>query len=73
MRQFARRQGTWRLRQGVVLVSGANKPAAFTWPLPNQAALVGLHFHQQAVVPDPGAGNPLGAVMSDAATAVIGR
>ena len=41
--------------------------------IPNALALVGLRFQQQAFVPDPMAGNALGAVVSDAAEATIGR
>jgi hypothetical protein len=32
-----------------------------------------VRFFNQAFVPDPGAGNVLGAVVSDAAAAVVGR
>jgi hypothetical protein len=35
-------------------------------------ALAGFTLHQQAVVFDPAAFNPIGLVMSDAATAVVG-
>ena len=35
-------------------------------------ARCGVILHQQALVLDPAAGNPLGMVMSDAATAVVG-
>jgi hypothetical protein len=35
--------------------------------------LVGLRFYQQALVLDPAAGNPAGAVMSNAAEGVIGH
>lgn len=32
----------------------------------------GLKFHHQALVPDPAAGNAAGAVVSDAAVAIVG-
>lgn len=57
----------------VVLVSGAAGNAVFEMPIPNDAGLIGLRFHNQAFVLDPNAGNPLGAVVSDAAEAVVGR
>lgn len=50
---------------------GANGSAVFTLPLPFDGTLVGATFHQQAFVLDPNA-NALGAVLSDAATAVVG-
>jgi hypothetical protein len=59
--------------EAVRFTGGANHQAVAMLPIPNLAVLVGATFHLQALVPDPGAGNALGAVMSDAATAVIGR
>jgi hypothetical protein len=56
----------------VVLMAGSGGAATFTMSVPNMPALVGVRFHQQALVFDPLAGNPASAVMSDAATAVIG-
>ena len=56
-----------------LLVTGQNHEAQLQWMLPNASALLGARFHQQAFVPDPAAGNPLQAVMSDATTAVVGR
>lgn len=56
-----------------VVVSGANHEAPLRWTIPNVLALLGARFHQQALVPDPGAGNALQAVMSAATTAVLGR
>jgi alpha-tubulin suppressor-like RCC1 family protein len=41
-------------------------------PIPNQPALVGVHFYNQALVMDLGAGNSFGAVMSDAMEGVVG-
>jgi hypothetical protein len=35
-------------------------------------AFLGARLYEQALVPDPAAGNALGAVMSDAAEAVVG-
>ena len=54
-------------------VAGANGQAAFSLAIPAMAQLVGAQFFQQALVLDPAAGNALGAVMSDAYTATIGR
>jgi hypothetical protein len=51
---------------------GALGSATYSLAIPTTAALAGFILHQQAVVLDPAAGNPLGLVMSDAATAVIG-
>ena len=55
----------------VTFLVGAGGQAVFTMAIPNLASLVGATFHQQAMVLDPGA-NTLGAVLSDAATAVVG-
>jgi hypothetical protein len=55
-----------------VLLVGANGRATFELPLPNWSGLVGLSFYNQALVLDPGA-NPLGAVVSDAAEAIVGE
>ena len=52
-------------------VYGAGGQAVYDLAIPNLATLIGATIHQQAVVPDPGA-NYIGAVMSDAAMAVIG-
>jgi hypothetical protein len=52
-------------------VVGAAGQATVDVPIPNDAALVGVRFHHQALVPDP-AGNPFGAVVSDAMAAVVG-
>jgi hypothetical protein len=54
-------------------VLGSNQQAVFDLPIPNITGLVGVVGHLQALVPDTGAGNPLGAVMSDAAVATVGR
>jgi hypothetical protein len=57
----------------LLLLGGANHQATLQFAIPNQLALVGARFHQQAFVPDPAAGNPLHGVVSNAATAVVGR
>jgi hypothetical protein len=54
----------------MLTVSGST--AVYSLPIPSVSGLLGLVFYQQALVPDPAAGNPAGAVMSDAAAAVIG-
>jgi alpha-tubulin suppressor-like RCC1 family protein len=58
--------------QALTLVLGAAGQARLAISLPNLQALLGRSFYQQAVVLDPAA-NAFGAVMSDAAAAVIGR
>ena len=57
----------------LLVLSGAGHEATLHFAIPNLSALIGARFHQQAFVPDAGAGNPLQAVVSDAATAVVGR
>ena len=57
----------------VALLTGQWNRAKFSLPIPERAALVGLRFYQQAMVLDPGAGNPAGAVMSNAAEGVVGH
>ncbi|HEU4419739.1 MAG TPA: hypothetical protein VFT55_12440, partial [Planctomycetota bacterium] len=51
--------------------TGTANSATFSFTVPSSTTLVGFVFHQQALVLDPGT-NPFGAVMSDAATVVIG-
>jgi hypothetical protein len=46
--------------------------ATFRLPIPGVPALVGLKFYNQALVLDPGAGNVIGAVVSEAAEGVVG-
>ena len=58
---------------GVYFLAGQNGIAKYRLPIPNAPGLVGLHFFNQAVVPDFLAGNPLGAVMSEAAEGVVGH
>ncbi|MCB9885922.1 MAG: hypothetical protein H6838_10535 [Planctomycetes bacterium] len=55
------------------VVVGVNHVATFQLSIPNTSTLVGARYHQQALVPDLAAGNSLNAVLSDAATGVIGR
>lgn len=55
------------------LVGGGGGQARYELAIPNAMALVGWQFQHQALVPDPMAGNALGAVVSDAAEATIGR
>jgi hypothetical protein len=55
----------------VALIVGAGGYGRYALPIPSAAFLVGLVFHQQALVLDPGV-NALGIVISDAATAQIG-
>jgi hypothetical protein len=54
-------------------LSGSKHQATLAFAIPNFLSLVGAVLHVQALVPDPAAGNPLGAVMSDAMTMTIGR
>ena len=55
-----------------LVLSVSSNPARAYLPIPNNAVLAGFVFHQQAMLADPAA-NTLGVVLSDAATAVIGR
>jgi hypothetical protein len=56
----------------LVFLVGGGGTAAFTLSIPGVAAFIGTRLYEQALVPDAAAGNALGAVMSDAATAVVG-
>lgn len=58
---------------GAYFLAGQNGVAKYRLSIPNYPALVGLRFHNQAIVLDQAAGNPLGAVISDAAEGVIGH
>jgi hypothetical protein len=51
---------------------GSSGSATYSLAVPMSPALAGFTLHQQAVVFDPAAFNPIGLVMSDAATAVVG-
>lgn len=67
--------GCW-LRTSVdaaVVLVGQNGVAEHRFTIPSDATLVGVRLHQQALVLDPAAGNPLGAVVSDAMTAILGK
>lgn len=55
----------------LTFIAGSNNTARWTFGIPNNAALQCQQFYQQVLVPDPGR-NALGAVVSDAAAAVIG-
>jgi alpha-tubulin suppressor-like RCC1 family protein len=55
-----------------VVVSGQSPEVMFRLPIPDSSLLVGLAFYQHALVLDPNAGNPLGAVMSEAMLGVVG-
>lgn len=55
------------------IVSGSGGMAKYRMPIPDLPVLIGLHIVNQALVPDPSAGNGAGAVMSDAAEGVIGQ
>lgn len=54
----------------LVFEAGATR-APFALPVPNQPALVGQVFFQQALVPDPAA-NPAGAVFGESMRGVVG-
>lgn len=58
---------------GAYVLLGQHGWATYRLPIPNLPGLVGLRFHNQAVVLDQNAGNALGAVMSDAAEGVVGH
>jgi len=53
-------------------VTGASGRATHSLPIPSSMGLVGLPFYLQALVLDAAAGNPAGAVMSDAVTGLVG-
>jgi len=56
----------------IVALAGVNQQAKWQLPIPNSPLWIGTRFYNQALVLDPGAGNGFGAVLSDAAEAVIG-
>ena len=56
----------------LTLVVGNDGSAEWRLPIPDAPTLVGVSFHNQALVFDPGA-NAAGMVASDAATGVVGR
>lgn len=57
---------------GAYLLLGQDGWATYRLPIPNWPLLVGLTFHNQAIVLDPAA-NAAGAVVSEAAEGVIGH
>jgi len=57
----------------VNFLNGSGGAAVFSLNVPHSLALVGMRVWQQALVPDPAAGNPLQAVLSDAAALLIGQ
>jgi hypothetical protein len=57
----------------LLAVAGENGQAVWSLPIPDDPIWVGVHFVNQALVFDHNAGNPFGAVMSDAAEGVIGH
>jgi hypothetical protein len=59
--------------RAVQLVTGTAGHAERTVSIPLAVVLLGVRFHQQAMVLDPVAGNPMGAVMSDSTTGIVGR
>jgi alpha-tubulin suppressor-like RCC1 family protein len=54
-------------------IVGQANSAVWNLPIPDLPDLVGVTFYNQALVLDPAAPNALGAVVSDAAKAVVGR
>jgi hypothetical protein len=56
----------------VFVLSGQGQQATMAFPVPDWPGLVGARFYNQAIVLDPGA-NTAGAVVSEAAEAVIGH
>jgi alpha-tubulin suppressor-like RCC1 family protein len=56
----------------VLGIVGQGGKAKWQLPIPDQPSLVGVRFYNQAIVLDVGAGNPFGAVMSDAMEGVVG-
>ncbi len=56
----------------IVPISGTAHEAPFSLPIPFLPGLLGLKFYNQAIVLDPAANNPLGAVVGEAMEGVIG-
>jgi hypothetical protein len=54
-------------------LAGSGNIATYSLAIPNVQGFVGLKFSAQAVALDPAAGNARGAVISDAATIIVGR
>jgi hypothetical protein len=64
--------GCWLRVSPDLLVPVSGSPARATVPIPDDPTFAGTVFHAQALLLDAGV-NPVGAVLSDAATAVVGR
>lgn len=58
---------------GTVVLVGQDHLVKWQLPIPDAGVLVGRRFYNQALVLDPLAGNAFGAVVSDAAEAIVGR
>jgi alpha-tubulin suppressor-like RCC1 family protein len=56
----------------IVPISGTGHEAPFSLPIPFLPGLLGIKFYNQAIVLDPAANNPLGAVVGEAMEGVIG-
>ena len=56
----------------VVALSGQGHQVEWSLPIPALPALVGVQFYNQAVVLDPAAGNAMMAIVSDAASGLVG-
>ncbi len=56
----------------IVPIGGTAHEAEFTLPIPFLPGLLGLKFYNQAIVLDPAANNPAGAVVGEAMEGVIG-
>lgn len=64
---------TWQVElDATAILVGQGGQAVWRLPIPDVPSLVGLQFHNQALVLDPQAPNPLGLVVSDAATGIVG-
>src|SRR5262249_47330411 len=62
----------WVSPDAIAVVLGSGNAATFALTVPNEAGLVGITVFQQALVPDFGASNAAGVVVSDAARATVG-
>jgi alpha-tubulin suppressor-like RCC1 family protein len=56
----------------IVPISGTGHEAPFSLPIPFMPGLLGIKFYNQAIVLDPAANNPLGAVVGEAMEGVLG-
>jgi hypothetical protein len=55
-----------------VVVLGSGGSATWSLGIPNNPAFTGIQFYNQAISIDPAAGNPAGAVVSNAGQARVG-